>query len=367
MISSVQRSRSIVAALLFVCACGPKPAAQPPREAEPATPVPPVAQEPVPEPVVAPEPPPPPPPPPPAQLLRVTVLSAEVDGHMPNGEDWDSKGASALDRAPKPITDYLAQHPELNETADLVGTPIEAEKFDEVAQKSVAADPMVLVEVGDHIFRTPAQPREFNPVWEFPFVVLFRDAGDRQGVAPGTVVHFNVVDYDGASAYDIIGSTLITIDELAAKPVHQLGPFGSVKRLTIQVASSDAPPDGAEPATYRVAVPGNALWTDTGIDLVAGQRVTIEAADEVCSKGGSLSHCSGPEGQRRTSSYNLRGFEKIGHAALVAALGDTRFPVLRGRELIAPSSGRLRLGINDKDVRDNRGSYAVRVTIDPMP
>jgi len=358
----VANCRSITAALLVLCACGPKPAAQPPREEESATPV--EAATETPEPVPVPEEPPPPPP---AQILKVTVLSAEIEGRMPNGEDWDSKGASVLDGVPKPILAYLAQHPELAETASLVGIPIESEKLEEVAKKSVAADPMVLVEIGHRTFRSPAQPREFNPVWEFPFVVLYRDAGERQGLEPGTVAHIHVVDYDGPAAYDIIGSTLISIDDLAAKPVHQLGPFGSVKRLTIQVESRDVPESLPEPAVHRIAVPGNALWTDTGIDLVAGQRVTIDAADEVCSKGGSLSHCSGPEGQRKPSSYNVRGFEKVGHAALIAALGDTRFPVLRGRELIAPSSGRLRLGINDKDVKDNRGSYAVRITIDPLP
>lgn len=272
-----------------------------------------------------------------------------------------------LDGVPKPILAYLAQHPELSQTAALVGTPIEAEKLEKSAKKSPAADPMVIVEVGNRIFRTPAQPREFNPVWEFPFVVLYRDAGERQGIEPGTVARFHVVDYDGPAAYDIIGSTLITIDDLAAKPLHRLGPFGGVVKLTVQIESRLAPGPDTEPSTHRIAVPGNALWTDTGIDLVAGQRIAIDAADEVCSKGGSLSHCSGPEGQRKTSSYNVRGFEKLGHAALIAALGDTRFPVQRGRKLMVPSSGRLRLGINDKDVKDNRGSYAVRVTIEPLP
>ena len=58
--------------------------------------------------------------------------------------------------------------------------------------------PMVLVEVGNRTFRTSAQPREFNPVWEFPFIVLYRDAGERQGIEPGTVARFHVVDFDGA-------------------------------------------------------------------------------------------------------------------------------------------------------------------------
>jgi hypothetical protein len=353
---------ALSAALLIAAACGQKSASEPNQTAGAGAAAPDAGPTDAGE-----EKPAEPPPPPPAQILRVIVLSAEVEGRMQNGEDWDKKEASVLDGVPKPILAYLEQHPELKETATLLGTPIEAEKLEKAAKKSPAADPMVIVEVGNRTFRSTAQPREFNPVWEFPFEILFRDAGERRGIPPGTVARFHVVDFDGAAAYDMIGSTLITIDDLAAKPVHQIGPFGSVKKLTVQVEARLAPGPDTQPSTHRIAVPGNARWTDTGLDLVAGQRVTIDAADEVCSKGGSLSHCSGPEGQRKTSSYNLRGFEKIGHAALVAALGDTRFPVKRGLKLMVPASGRLRLGINDKDTKDNRGSYAVRITVEPLP
>ena len=117
------------------------------------------------------------------------------------------------------------------------------------AKKSVAADPMVFVDIGGKVFRTPAQPREFNPLWEYPFVILFRNAGDRQGAEPDTVVRVHVVDFDGAAAYDIIGSTLLSVEELASTPVHRLAPFGSVKRLTSQVESRKAPGPDTEPST----------------------------------------------------------------------------------------------------------------------
>ena len=58
---------------------------------------------------------------------------------------------------------------------------------------------------------------------------------------------------------------------------------------------------------------------------------------------------------------------KVGHGALIAAVGDVRFSVRRQLSFVAPSSGRLLLGINDKDTRDNRGSYAVRIELEPVP
>jgi hypothetical protein len=204
------------------------------------------------------------------------------------------------------------------------------------------------------------RPRAFNPVWDFTL---------QFPVGPGysardTTVRVQVVDYDGPTRFDTLGSTVISVDELLAKPLHQLGAFGSVKQLTVEVATIEVDDPKPEPSVFRIAVPGNAKWTDTGVELTAGQRVAIDAADEVCTSGEKLSACSGPEGQRKTSSYNLPGFDSLGHGALVAALGDTRFSIGRDRTFIAPSSGRLRLGVNDTKSDDNRGAYAVRIKVD---
>ena len=349
-----------LAALLATATCG-GPAK---KSAEPPTP-PPITPVPAEPPAKADPLPPPPPPPPPAKIVTVTVVSAEIEGTMPNHEDWDSDNSPPVEGVPKPILAYLGQHPELEATASMVGVPISAEKLEEYARKSAAADPMVFFEVGDLIFRTTVRPRAFNPLWDFPFTFFLGELDGKKGVDPAAVARIYVVDYDGPTGYDTIGSTLIPLSQLRGEELHQIGPFGSVKTMTLQVKEQDAV--AGDPRSTRLAVPGNAEWTDTGIDLVAGQQVTIDAADEVCSKGGSLSHCSGPEGQRTTSSYNQHGFEKVGHAALIGALGDTRFAVARSLSMVAPSSGRLYLGVNDRDVGDNRGSYAVRVMVDPIP
>jgi hypothetical protein len=312
--------------------------------------------------------PPPPPPPPPGVIVTLTVVSAEIEGKMPNGAEWDAKEPSAVGGVPGPIARYLDQHPELFGQATYLGIPVDAPKLEDNAKKTPAADPMVIVEVGPKVFRSPVKPRQFHPVWDFAATFLYGEQDDgRAGVAKGSTLQLHVVDYDGPHLYDVVGSTLLEVDELLSKKVHEMGPFGSVKKLVVTVAETPLPEGDAAPSSTRLAVPGTAAWTDSGIDLIAGQRVVIDAADEVCSKGGSLDHCSGPEGQRKTSSYNVPGFDKLGHGALIGAIGDTRFPVRRQLSFVAPSSGRLLLGINDKDTRDNRGSYAVRVQVYPVP
>lgn len=321
------------------------------------------AEEPAPPPA-----PPPLPPPPEGWLVTLTVVSAEVAGRMPNGENWDDKKLPATSGVPQPIARYLEQHPELFGTEAFVGVPIDAPKLEEESANTPAADPMVIVEIGDRVFRTTVKPRQFNPVWDFPITFLVGKHGDRHGVAMDANVQLHVVDYDGPSAYDTIGSTLLAVSDLGKQKVHVIGPIGNVTKLTLRVDERPLPSEAAPPPhKIRLAVPGKELWTATGVELIAGQRVTIEAADEVCSKGGSLTHCSGPEGQRTTSSYNQPGFEKVGHGALVAAVGDTRFPVKRQLSFVAPSSGTLLLGINDKDTKDNRGSYAVRIEVAALP
>ena len=341
----------LTAALMLVTACGTSPdaAVERPSESPPSA-----------GPAVEPAPA--------GWLVQVTVVSAEIEGHMPNGDQWDERGGKT-ERDPEPtLAAYLARHPELADTESMIGIPIIAEDRAKHARDSAAVDPMVMLEVGRAVFRSPMRPREFNPVWSFPVRFVVGELSSQRGVSPDDSVTIHVVDFDGPREFDAIGTTVIPIRELLAKPVHRIGPFGSVRSLSLEVVLLPTPAADAQPTAMRLAVPGSHSWTDTGIDVVAGQHVAIDAADEVCTKGDSVQHCSGPEGQRGNgSSSNLPGFERLGHGALVAALGDTRFGVGRQSTFIAPSSGRLYLGVNDKDVGNNTKSYAVRVVVDVLP
>jgi hypothetical protein len=316
--------------------------------------------------VEQPEPPPPPPPPPKiAKLIRMTVVSAEIRGRMANDEHWDGERTKGM--MPAPLRRYLAQHPELGDTAATLGIPVDFPDMADRARTSPAADPMVIIEVGDAVVRSPMAPRAFNPLWDFSFQFVYGELGERKGVAPGSMMRVHVVDYDGPTEFDPIGSLVLDLDELVARPVHELGPFGSVNKLTLQVREIDAPEDVDATTETRLAVAAHPSWTDTGIDLVAGQRVVINAADEVCTKRGNDATCTGPEGLRKPHAANLVGFESVGHGTLVGALGDTRFVVGRSLSFVAPASGRLRLGVNDRDSGNNSGAFAAHVMVRVVP
>ena len=290
------------------------------------------------------------------QLVTVTIVSAEIAGTMPNGQEWDAQDSKSEQTIDKSIALYLKDHPELGDTVEVLGIPIDVPKLGAEAESSVAADPMVLVQIGDAVYRSPMKPRAFNPVWEFPFQFIYDPE-----TAASTNARILIVDYDGPTRFDTIGAKIVPLEDLLGKSVHEFGSFGSVAKLTVEVSTTELPAE-PNPQVRRLAVPGNATWIDASIDVTAGQKLTITAADEICFK--SKSWCAGPEGLRRAHESSLPGFKKLSHGALIGSIGDTRFMIKRERTLIAPSSGRLRLGINDGNVSNNSGSFAVQVTVE---
>lgn len=292
-----------------------------------------------------------------ATVLEIRVVSADLDGRMVNGQHWDPEGQKS-DVSPPTLARYYQSHPELSETRKYVGIPVDDPELEERADYSKAADPMVLVEVGDQVFRSPIRPRAFQPNWDFVFHFATTDPDN-------TPIYLQVLDYDDADHFDPMGVTVISAADLLRQPVHKLARFGAVENLILQVRQLPPKDARSEPASTELAIPGRPTWTDTGIAIVAGQRVRIVAADEVCTTLDDLETCSGPEGQSDRNRYNHPGFEFLGHGALIAALGDTRFPVGRDIEFVAPATGVLRLGINDEDYDNNKGSYAVQVVVFP--
>jgi hypothetical protein len=109
----------------------------------------------------------------------------------------------------------------------------------------------------------------------------------------------------------------------------------------------------------EVIVQGRQRWTDTGIDVRAGQSVSFRAAGEV--RWGP-SRRDGPAGERNSPRNPERPLPTRPAAALVGRLdsdvffiGDDSSPIrVRG-------GGRLYLGINDDYLEDNSGSFRVTV------
>jgi Ca2+-binding EF-hand superfamily protein len=132
-------------------------------------------------------------------------------------------------------------------------------------------------------------------------------------------------------------------------------------------AAAGAPAAGRAVATSGqiVRVQPKARWTDSGLDVQAGDRITFDAEGTMeLSEGGSgdSATAAGARSGRRASNAPLAQ-EVAG--GLIAKIGDSA-PLFIGQQRTiqrAPVTGRLYLGVNDDHLDDNSGEYRVSVTI----
>jgi hypothetical protein len=112
-----------------------------------------------------------------------------------------------------------------------------------------------------------------------------------------------------------------------------------------------------------VKVRATVAWTDTGLDVKLGQRVTITASGEL---GPNKVTTTGPAGfvaKPEWNKYNV--LPSAPHMALIGRIGDQGSPFLVGGSLTgdAPADGRLFLGINDRDPLNNLGELQARIAL----
>ena len=124
------------------------------------------------------------------------------------------------------------------------------------------------------------------------------------------------------------------------------------------------PPQSGRPRGLRerqtMAV-ANVQWTDSGIDVNAGQNVYFEASGEI--RWGPNRRAN-PEGEPNSPNNPSRPMPNRPGAALIGRVGDSRDYFFIGDDRGAVrmrSSGRLFLGINDDNLQDNTGYFRVIV------
>jgi len=105
-------------------------------------------------------------------------------------------------------------------------------------------------------------------------------------------------------------------------------------------------------------------WTDTGLDVIAGDRLSFDAEGtlQLSDGGPDTASPSGAASGRRAASAPL---PRAAAGALIARIGGSA-PLLIGNQRTiarAPVSGRLYLGVNDDHLADNSGEFRVSVTI----
>ncbi len=105
-------------------------------------------------------------------------------------------------------------------------------------------------------------------------------------------------------------------------------------------------------------------WTDTGLDVQAGDTITFDAEGSMdLSIGGN--DASTPAGARSGRKAADAPLQQEVAGGLIARIGDAAPLFVGARRTInrAPVSGRLYLGVNDDHLDDNSGEYRVSVTI----
>src|SRR3954463_12409300 len=122
------------------------------------------------------------------------------------------------------------------------------------------------------------------------------------------------------------------------------------------VATSGSTPGAA--ATVRVDA--REQWTDTGITVARGDKVSFNGSGDIMIAPNASSGVGGDP--RITGRYPVQSAPP---GALIGRVGNgTPFHIGPNKDAIVMNgSGRLLLGVNDNNFQDNEGAYSVTVTL----
>jgi len=114
-----------------------------------------------------------------------------------------------------------------------------------------------------------------------------------------------------------------------------------------------------------LVVAGNQPWTDTAVDVKAGDQIRFMSSGEIrIATGNAPETVANPNG---SGSFNAprNGYPVPAMAVggLVAKVGNSKpFPIgMSDQPIRMPANGRLYLGINDDGFSDNSGQFNVRI------
>ncbi len=171
------------------------------------------------------------------------------------------------------------------------------------------------------------------------------------------VLGFSLV---AASFPHVIRAQLVR--ENTAPPPQQV----SSKPDSQNPASAQTPP-GKKRLSQEVQLTGEESWIDTSIDIQAGEHVLITATGKL--RYADAKDDNGPEGLPRGFKDLLRVLphNEAGRGALLGRIGDNDiaqpFVIGARRDVLAPVSGRLSVGINQTTSDTGDGNYAVRIEV----
>ena len=141
---------------------------------------------------------------------------------------------------------------------------------------------------------------------------------------------------------------------------------------TPQIASQEKSaaaqiPSGKKRLSQEIQLTGEETWLDSGIDIQAGEHVLLTATGKL--RYADAKDDNGPDGLNRGFKDLLRvlPFNEAGRGALIGRIGDKdtaqTFLIGARRDVLAPVSGRLSVGINQTTNDTGDGNYTVRIEI----
>jgi len=120
-------------------------------------------------------------------------------------------------------------------------------------------------------------------------------------------------------------------------------------------ASAEAPSGAA----VNVTVPARATWVDSGITVNRGDRVWFTSSGQIYL---SNTMQNGPEGVPNSVNRKDNPLPSANSGALIGQVGRSMFLIGSTTEpIVMPASGKLMLGVNDDNHRDNRDAFEVSI------
>ena len=109
-----------------------------------------------------------------------------------------------------------------------------------------------------------------------------------------------------------------------------------------------------------IRVPANQAWTDTGMTVNQGDRVSFQASGEI-TYGRSPGQTATPDGGAERRANYPDPTVPVG--ALIGKVGNSApFGIgTQAQPLGMPASSRLMIGVNDNELTDNGGFFTVVV------
>lgn len=295
----------------------------------------------------------PPPPLPAALVLRIDAVDVQPRA---DGLTWDGPASEGDPGAGcKVLVAGLAVvEPVLSSASVLCGlasaTPLERrhEEPDLVVRLGAAAD----VSYSSWVVRDTS-----SQALQYEFVVPV-------AALPADGLRLDVLDDDADQGTELIGSMRLSRDELirtyqsSSKLLVLSG--GAVRRVELVTG-----PYVDEPAT-RTARHARDEPIVIGRRVMAGEVLSVHASGSF-TVGSWFDRKLDPAGYpgNEARSYNLGPFTKEPHACAVALIGDGRtvdgVPIGADKTFVANHAGRIRVGLNDRDLTNNDGQVSFEV------